>query len=244
MSVRVQAFLLHFAGSVVIAFLVLLLVFGLWYPAPLHEAVGVAHVFLLLLLVDVLLGPLMTFVVFKVGKKSLFFDLIIIACLQFAALAYGLSTLAEGRPIWLVFSVDRFDLIRGPDIDVRQLGHAAQEYRNNPWFGPKWAAAAMPDDVAKRNEVLFESVGGGADISQRPDLYRPLAVAADILRSKAHNLDELREYNAFESVQRTLLLWPAADAWLPLKANAKSMVVLIKKQTAEVVAIVDLAPWN
>ncbi len=38
----------------------MVLVFGVWYPAPLHQALGVTKIFLLLLLVDVVLGPLMT----------------------------------------------------------------------------------------------------------------------------------------------------------------------------------------
>lgn len=241
---RVKAFLMHLIGSVVVGLLVLLLVFGVWYPAPLHKAVGVTSIFLLLLVVDVLLGPLLTFVVFKEGKKSLFFDLMVIACLQLSALAYGVSILVEGRPVWLVFSVDRFDLIRGPDIDLRQIASAGQEFRNASWLGPGWAAAVIPEDMAQRNEILFESLEGGADISQRPNLYRSLATASDAIRSKAHSLGELDQFNSYEEVQRVLVRWPRANAWLPLKAHSESMVVLIKSETAEVVAVVDLRPWD
>ncbi|WP_313056119.1 hypothetical protein [Pseudomonas lopnurensis] len=94
MPARIKAFLMHLAVSAVIALLAVLLVFHIWYPAPLHEALGVTHIFLLLLLADVILGPLLTLVVFKIGKKTLIMDLAVIACLQLAALAYGLWTVA------------------------------------------------------------------------------------------------------------------------------------------------------
>ena len=122
MSIRLKAFFLHLSLSAVIALLALLLVFGLWYPAPLHTAVGVTHIFLLLLLIDVVLGPLLTLLVYKAGKKTLVFDLAVIAVLQLSALGYGLWTVAEGRPAWLVFNADRFDLVRVLDIDARKLG--------------------------------------------------------------------------------------------------------------------------
>lgn len=240
---RVRAFLVHLVASIIIVLLGGGLVFWLWYPAPLREAVGAGEIFLLLLFVDALLGPLLTFVVYKVGKKTLVFDLVIIAFLQLAALLYGFSILAEGRPVWLVFSVDRFDLVRELDIDVRQLESADEQYRDAPLFGPRWVAAVIPEDVVQRNAIIFEALEGGADISPRPNLYQPLESAASAMRNKAHHLDELQEYNAAEVVRQVLARWPEADAWLPLKATVRSQVVLINKETAKIVAVVDLAPW-
>lgn len=244
MPARFKAFSLHLAISAVIALLTLLLVFWIWYPAPLHVAVGVTHIFLLLLLVDVLLGPLLTLVVYDVGKKTLVFDLAVIALMQLSALGYGLSTLAEGRPAWLVFNADRFDLVRALDIDARQLSDARLEYRVAPWLGPQWIGAVKPKDIALRNIVIFESVMGGNDIAQRPSLYRPLSSMSDALRRHARPLEELRSYNDGGRVQAALAQWPNASAWLPLMANAKSMTVLVDKKAAEVVAVVDLAPWD
>ena len=58
MSGRFRAFSWHLSASALVALLTLLLVFFVWYPSPLHEAVGVTHILLLLLAVDVTLGPL------------------------------------------------------------------------------------------------------------------------------------------------------------------------------------------
>jgi hypothetical protein len=242
MPVRLKAFLLHLGVSGVIAVLALLLVFKLWYPAPLHTAVGVTHIFLLLLLVDMILGPLLTLLVYKVGKKTLVLDLAVIAVLQLSALGYGLWSVAEGRPAWLVFNTDRFDLVRVLDIDLRKLERALPEYRQPSWFGPRWVAAAPPSDNAERNDLIFEAVQGGSDLPQRPDLYHSLADSGKAIRARLHALSELQGFNSMERVQAVTKRWPEADSWLPLMASTP-MVVLLHQETVEVVAIVDLRPW-
>src|SRR5690554_3404124 len=102
MNSRIKAFTLHLAISVTIAAIAMIIVFYFWYPAPLHTAVGVTQIFLILLAVDVVLGPVLTLVVYKVGKRTLIMDLSVIALLQVSALCYGVYTVAEGRPAWLV----------------------------------------------------------------------------------------------------------------------------------------------
>lgn len=240
---RFKAFLWHFSSSALVALLAMLLVFQLWYPAPLHEAAGVTHIFLMVLLVDVALGPLLTMVVYKKGKKSLPFDLSVVVLLQVSALGYGLWTVAEGRPAWLVFNTDRFDVVRVADIDSRKLSEASDEFRKPSWLGPGWAVAIEPDSMAERNQVLFESVSGGSDISQRPNLYRSLDSQIDLIKKRLHAFDELKRYNNSKQVDSVLRQWPEADSWLPLMASSRSMVVLFSGRKGLVVAVSDLRPW-
>ena len=108
MSMRIKAFLIHGLVSISVALLVIGLVFFIWYPSPLAKAVGVTHIFLMMLVIDVILGPLLTLLVYKQGKKTLLFDLTIIVVLQVSALCYGLWTVYQGKPAWLVFNADRF----------------------------------------------------------------------------------------------------------------------------------------
>ena len=244
MKPRFRAFLIHLVGSISLGLLAVALVFLVWYPAPLHRAVGVTAIFLILMGVDVVIGPVLTLIVFNPGKKTLRFDLTVIVILQIIAFGYGISTVAEGRPAWLVFNVDRFDLTRAYEIDDRRLNEAQPEYRTAPWFGPRWVSARTPADAEQRNTLTFEAVFAGVDLPQRPDLYQPLAAEADALRQKAHPLDLLLRYNPPDSVKATLAKWPNADAWLPMMAPAKPVTVLLRKDSAEVMAIVDLKPWD
>ena len=70
MSKRIKAFLIHGLISISIALLVIGLVFFIWYPAPLAKAVGVTHIFLMMLAIDVILGPLLTLLVYKRIDKA------------------------------------------------------------------------------------------------------------------------------------------------------------------------------
>jgi len=54
----------------------------------------------------------------------------------------------------------------------------------------------------------------------------------------------LAGYNSPESVKAILEVYPQAGAWLPLKANQRDMVVLLKANSGEVIAIVDAQPWD
>lgn len=241
---RIRAFQIHLGSSALVGLISLALVFLVWYPAPLHTAAGVTSIFLLLVGIDVILGPTMTLVVFKPGKKSLRFDMATIITLQFAAFCYGIWTVAEGRPAWLVFSADRFDLVRVNEIDDRRLDSAPLQYRTPPWSGPRWIAAHAPDDSDRRLEILFEAVFARVDVAQHPELYVPLESAADALRRRARPIAELRKYNSPSDVDAMTASRRDADAWLPLMARAKAMTVLINKESAKVVGVVDLKPWD
>lgn len=244
MNSRIKAFTLHLAISVTIAAIAMIIVFYFWYPAPLHTAVGVTQIFLILLAVDVVLGPVLTLVVYKVGKRTLIMDLSVIALLQVSALCYGVYTVAEGRPAWLVFSADRFDLVRILDIDDRKLDRAEQQYQHPSLLGPQWVAATNPTDTEERNELIMESVFAGVDIAQRPNLYQPLNSQKDAIKQQLLELSVLADFNSPDRTRGVLAEHPYADAWLPIRANNQDMVVLMHKSTAEVVAIVDLRPWN
>lgn len=241
---RLTAFAIHLLISALVALLAAVLVFFIWYPAPLHMAAGVTSIFLLLLAVDVILGPSLTLLVYKPGKKTLVLDLAMIALLQLSALAYGLYTVADGRPAWLVFAKDRFEMVRVPDIDERKLDDAAIEYRTVSWLGPKWAAAKTPFLIEDKNQILFEAIAGGPDIAQRPNLYQPLDQQSEAVRQQAQPLSALIAFNRAEQVQQLSSLHPAANGWLPLKASTEDMTVLVNTDTGTVVAIVDLRPWD
>ena len=244
MNTQIKAFSFHLAISVVIAVLVGFIVFTYWHHPPLDTAVGVTRIFITLLIIDVILGPLLTFIIYKPGKKTLLMDLAVIACLQLAALGYGLHTVAKGRPAWLVFAIDRFELVRIIDIDNRKIEQANKLYQAPSFFGPQWVAAVTPSDTNERNEILMESVIAGVDIAQRPNLYQPLSTQNEQIKQRAQALTTLSTFNSEADIKSALSPYPTATAWLPLAANQQDMVVLINKETAEVIAIVDLRPWD
>lgn len=231
---KLTAFAIHLGISFVIALLAVGLVFFVWYPAPLHTALGVTQIFLLLLLIDVVLGPVLTFIVYKQGKRTLVMDLAVIAALQLAALTYGLWTVAEGRPAWLVFGGNHFELVRKVDIDPQDLT------RQPSWLGPEWVSIQEP---LKINHSLFSStIASNQSLYRQPENYRELSQDKNRIKRRALPLSLLEGNNHKERLNTILKKWPAADGWLPLQGKEQNMVVLIDKSTAAIVAIVDLRP--
>ena len=114
----------HFLLSVLVAVLAAALVFMLWYPFPYRELMGGRELFMLVIGVDVVCGPLLTMVLYNPSKPRLDLvrDLGIVAIIQLAALIYGLSVVMAVRPVYLVYEVDRFNAVSAVDIDELALG--------------------------------------------------------------------------------------------------------------------------
>ncbi|WP_180097390.1 MULTISPECIES: TfpX/TfpZ family type IV pilin accessory protein [unclassified Acinetobacter] len=244
MSRRIKFFLGHLFISVLIAILLIGLLFFIWYPYPLASAVGVTQIFLMMLAIDVIVGPLLGWLVYKEGKKTLKFDLAVIIAIQIAALSYGVYSIEQGRPAWLVYNVDRFELVRKNELVDSNIQRAHPQFQQPSWFKPQYVATEFAKDTQQRNDEMFAEVFSGISIAQRPERYVELSQAKNQIQKRALPLKELEQYNLKTGVERTLAKYPDANAWLPLKANAVDMVVLINKEKVEVIKIVDLRPWN
>lgn len=242
-SNRLKFFLSHLSISVLIALLVIGLVFFVWYPNPLAKAVGVTHIFLMLLVIDVTIGPFLGLLVYKEGKKTLKFDLSVIILIQICALVYGVYSIAQGRPTWLAYNVDRFELIRKNDIIQDGLKHAQPQFQQVSWFKPQYVAVNFAKDVKQHNDDMFAEVLGGVSLAQKPERYIDFAQAKEQIQKRAQKLELLQQYNNKTDVEKILAKYPQATAFLPMKANAVDMTVLIDVK-GQVVKIVDLRPWH
>lgn len=69
MSKRLKFFLGHLTLFSLIALIVIGIVFCVWYPLPLAQAVGVTHLFLMMLTIHVIIGPVLDLLVYKEGKN-------------------------------------------------------------------------------------------------------------------------------------------------------------------------------
>ena len=242
MSKRLKFFLSHLFISFLIALLVVGLVFFIWYPAPFAKAVGVTHIFLMMLVIDVIVGPLLGLLVYKEGKKTLKFDLTVIIVIQIAALCYGIYSVEQGRPAWLAYNVDRFELVRKNDIIQDNLKQGQPEFQHVSWFKPEYVAVNFAKDKNQRNDDMFVEVLGGISLAQRPERYVDFVQAKEQIQQRAQKIELLKKYNDKIDVEKILAKYPQTTAFLPMKASAVDMTVLID-QKANVVEIVDLRPW-
>lgn len=244
MSKRLKFFLSHLSISLLIALFVVVLVFFIWYPVPLAIAVGVTHIFLIILAIDIIVGPFLGLVVYKHGKKTLKFDLGVIILLQILALGYGVYSIEQGRPAWIAYNVDRFELVRKNEIITDHIEQALPQFQHPSWFKPKWVGVEFAKDANVRSDDLFAEALGGISIAQKPERYVDFSKTTTQLKQRTKNLKDLNKYNDVQQVERIVSKYPQATGFVPLKANAVDMTVLINKDKGEVVKIVDLRPWK
>ncbi|RZG88404.1 type IV pilin accessory protein [Acinetobacter sp. WCHAc060033] len=244
MSKRLKFFLSHLSISLMIALCVIGLVFYIWYPTPLATAVGVTHIFLMMLAIDVIVGPILGFLVYKQGKKSLKLDLSVIILIQLSAFIYGFYSIAQGRPVYIAYVVDRFELVRNNDLILDHIDQAKPQFQQIALGKPEFVATEFSQNQDTRSNDMFAEALGGVSIAQKPERYVDFSKAKTQIQQRALDLDTLNQFNTPIDVKNVLNKYPQANAWVPLKANAVDMVVLLQKEKGEVVKIVDLRPWD
>jgi|SRR5208283_4597072 len=159
---RWKAATVYLGLSATIAALIVGLMLLVWYPWPYFEAMGGEKLILLMVGVDVVLGPIIVLIIFNPAKKYLQLDLALIALLQFAALAYGIYVMFQARPVYNVFTVDRFEAIAANQIPVEALADATlPEFRTLPHSGPRIIAAVPPADPDEQMRIAMWSTSGG-----------------------------------------------------------------------------------
>lgn len=245
MKFRLKAAGIHLLVSVIIALCGLYLVFGIWHPDPLQKAVGVARIFLIMLGIDVVLGPLLTLIVASSKeKKTLKFDLSVIFIVQLAAYLYGMHSIAVSRPTYVAFDKIRFEIVQADSVLRDSEKTILSEYQKNPWFSPQWVAVRPYKDFEEQNQRTFLELQQDISPAMQADLYQPIDGGTwREIKKTQHTLDELEKYNDTQQVKQILATHPEADSYQPLKAPAVDMAVLLDSKQEKIIAIVDLRPW-
>jgi hypothetical protein len=243
---RLRAAGIHLALSALVAALTGLLVFALWYPYPYREVSGGRELFQLVVSVDVVLGPLLTFAVFNLAKPrtTLRRDLAIIVLLQLAGLSYGLWTVYEARPVHTVFEYDRFRIVHAADLPPELAGRVPAGIDFAPAAGPTWIALRPFRDEAERLEFTMAALQGVA-LSARPELWQPYAAGRAQVLAAAKPVAQLKQRFPRQSAEIDAALAAsgrdsARAAYLPLVARKEAWTVLLDAQTAEPIGYLAL----
>ena len=244
---RLRASGIHLAISLAIAILAALLVFGVWYPYPYREISGGRELFLLVVAVDVIMGPLMTLAVFNLKKprKELVRDVAVIGILQLAALAYGLWTVAVARPVHLVYEIDRFRVVHAIDVPVDMLDRAPAGQKTLPWTGPTLLSVRDFKDSKESFEATMAALQG-VNLGARPDLWQSYETAKPQMLARMRPLDELKTRFATQAatIDEALALKGnrpgRAVGYLPLVGRNVFWTVLLDANTAEILAFVPI----
>ena len=233
MAKRTRFFLGHLIASILIGAVLVTLVFGVWYPKPFAAAEGVTHIFLMLLVIDVIVGPILGYLVYKEGKKTLKMDLAVIIAIQVTAMLYGIYSITQSRPVWIVQNGSIFQLVRANAILQEDQKDAEADYQSNSWTGPKWVAVNHQHSKYERY----------AEQTLVPNLYTDLSIASARIQQYAQPLESLQQFNEPKTIKKILDAYPEAQSWMPLRTTGIGLTVLLD-QDYKVIKVVDLRPWQ
>jgi hypothetical protein len=245
-TTRRRAAAVHLAVSVLAAALVLAAIYFVWYPGALFGSAGGRDLFALIACVLLVIGPVLTLIVFVPGKKGLAFDLVVIGMLQAAALAYGVWVLYESRPVWIVFVKDRFELVRANQVLDAERAKAKPPFDALPADGARFAGARMPTDPEEQLRIMLTATAG-LDLQAYPQYLVPYDTMKRDVLAKAIPFGRLLQFNPTqrEQVERLRAGRPAEGLrYLPLRAGKNDLTVLLDGSSGEVLGIAALKPWE
>jgi hypothetical protein len=174
-----------------------------WYRWPGWYLADAVQVAIVLAGVDLVVGPLLTFIIASSVKprRVLLRDIAVIATIQLIALAYGTVSLWHGRPLYYAFSEDVLQLVQAYDIEDAELAIAGK--LNVPllphWYNlPRWIWAPLPQDSEEQNKIITSAISGGSDVISMPRYYKPWDAGLPALRTQLKKIDDVKYFSGNE----------------------------------------------
>jgi hypothetical protein len=248
MRFRLKAFGLHLLASAAALTLILGILYFGWYRWPGWYLTDVKTVVFVLIGVDVVLGPTLTFIIAnnKKPRRELTRDIGIIVAVQLCALIYGAAQLWSGRPLYYAYSEGVLQLVQAYDINAAE---AARARRENPQFAPHWYSlprwiwAPLPEDPKVRDEIVAAAVTGGDDVIAMPRYFKSWEQGLPELRTKLKKVDNVAYFappekkTLKERLQAAGLPIDQLNA-MPLTGRGHPVLAVFDPASAKIISIV------
>lgn len=244
---RYKASAIHFLISATIVGVIFAIIFFVWYPGPTFRIAGAMGIVLVLVGVDLVLGPTLTLIIYKEGKPGLKFDLVVIALIQLTALVYGSYTFYQERPYYMVFAVDRFNLVTEKQIDKSEILYP--ELLDKPFADVIKVFARLPEDPEEfqvfLNSVMFD---GKPDLEARPEYWEPYGDGKEIILEATKPLAELKRDSDQDERRVQQAIKHFSDAhpklgYIAIGTLAEDIGMVMDMETTEPLGIIDVDPW-
>ena len=187
---RFQAFLIHLGISLSIFAVLAYFVVDVWYPEFFFSTDGGWQGLRLLLGVDLVLGPLLTLIVYRAGKPGLRFDLTVIGLIQAACLAAGVWIVHGERPLAIVYVDGSFFSVTAQSF--REVNVPVPDLDALPGPYPKWVSVKLPTDYGEQSNIRREMLVNERMLSTRSENYVPFDVA-DLDEKEARSEEEIKD---------------------------------------------------
>ncbi len=179
---RYQAFAVHLCISLIIFLALSAIIVFIWYPGFLFHTDGGWDGIKLVAGVDFIIGPTLTLMVYKVGKRGLKLDLMLIALVQATCLAIGTWIVYMERPMVVFYQDGTYHA---------ESANFFNEYNVKPEqvfsvddHKPAWIYIDLPGDEKEKMSLLLTEFKDGP-LYSRPKLYKPYRQNLDKVMKQA-----------------------------------------------------------
>ncbi|MCG6887566.1 MAG: hypothetical protein LJE74_10180 [Proteobacteria bacterium] len=241
---RWRAFLIHLGISLVSISIPAYFILVKWYPFPYFTTDGGWQGIRIVAAVSLVLGPLLTLLVYKHGKPGLKMDLTLIALVQAAALVWGVWTTYNERPVALVYTINYFTPVAA--YQMRKLGYDPKQLDAFGTNNPIPVYADIPTDPDGQQEYRRQAVSSGVPLYLFYTLYRKftpeylalLKQQSDVLYDWLESRPEGRQ--ALEALYQIRPELVDQYLFVPLHSRYKRSIIVLDINSLDYVGSLDI----
>ena len=228
---KLKASGIHLGISIIIFIGILYLILIEWYPEPFFTAEGGWKGIRLMALVDLVLGPTLTLIVFnhKKSKLEMGIDLSIIAMVQIFALIWGGYTVYSKRPIALAFYDYAFFTVT--DDYYAAQGESRPDFSTLSGHVPPLVAVRMPKSDHEQSH-FSKLTSKAIPIYAHAELYEPIINQLDLMKKNQVDVEEIMHYNP--RMKQDILAMTNNDVnsyvFMSLQAKFRNVIIVISEK--------------
>ncbi len=242
---RLKAAGIHLLASGLIAAIVASLLLFIWYPSPYSEMCGGIKLLYLVISIDLVLGPILTLIIFdqRKQKSELMRDISFICIVQLIGLVYGMHTVYIARPVALVFEQSRFRVVTAVNVATDELSKAPPELQELSNTGPRLISTRNFKNETERRDTVSNALAG-ADIGMRPSFWQSYALAKEQLLLTSRPVSVLYKKYPDAKPELDRLISAAGHKqddvrFLPVITRLSDWVVLLDAKTTEPIGFLE-----
>lgn len=248
-QVRLKISLFHLALSVAIASTIIFYIRCILYPSYFFSLSGGGKLSFMIV-VAAIIGPLLTLIIYNKtkGRKKLIFDLTVIMLLQMIILSYALHLIWLVRPVYNVFVIDRFVIVRNIDLKPDKLEKALPPYNKLPGIkGPDLVAVRKPSSPDEQLKIIL-SGAEGYDLELFPEYYISYEEQKKEIMKKSLPIIQLKRKSgiAVQEIEQFLKKEKGKIDdyyYLPVKGFEKKFMSIVLKKNGDIVSVLPIDPW-
>ncbi len=243
MKTKIKAALLHLLFSIMVTGICCAFMLLHFYPSVFLDIENPVEALKILIPADIIIGPVLTFIIYKKGKWGLKFDLIAIALCQFIALGYGCWAIYSARPGFLVLHGDSFYIVP-PNIDQKAL--AGTTLAVGPLSSPKVVYLFLPGDSAQRLKLAIDSTSAGIPVHWQAQYFKSInevnfqnlgkiSIKPELLRKKNNKKQSM----LLDKITRTGIPY----AFIPVIGSHSEKVIAVNLANKTLEKTLDIPPY-